>query len=113
MPWRNGLDREELLAVHIWQMERKEEVLVKVTERIREYREKAKDYVDVKHVCQTQLLMERDWVLMWNLCIEKQYQADQKFEQKWLGPYVVKQVFCESRTYGLRELDGMHLPSSR
>lgn len=107
--WRDGIDREELLGLRIRQLERREEDLKKAQEHMGRYRGRMKEEADKRRPLRPRALTEGDWVLVKNSRLENQFVAERKFEKKWTGPYVVVEVFPDTGTYSLRELDGTPL----
>ena len=105
LPWQDGLSREELLALHIRQLERRPEDIEAAKEQLKNAKLKNKDYLDKHHRLRRKLIEKGDWVLVYNSSLDNQYTTMQKFSKRWFGPYVVNNVH-ENATYSLSELDG-------
>ena len=50
---------------------------------------------------------EGDWVLVYDISLDNQHKAMQKFARRWFGPYTV--TSANDDTYHLTELEGTRL----
>ncbi|TPX55758.1 hypothetical protein SpCBS45565_g08491 [Spizellomyces sp. 'palustris'] len=79
--WEDNMGRGDLIALCIRQLERRKEDLV---------------------------IVEGDWVLVWDTTLDNQYRSERKLARRWKGPYVVLETNANG-TYRLAELDGAEL----
>ena len=105
IPWRQEITREELLALHIQQLERRLEDVQLAIQQQKEARIRNKDRFDKTHRIRPKKLEEGDWVLMYDNSLENQHSTIRKFAKRWFGPYVIKKVY-DNATYKLSEIDG-------
>ncbi|KAL3684474.1 hypothetical protein R1sor_002496 [Riccia sorocarpa] len=105
LPWEDGVDRETLLAWRIRQLERREEDLADVQEKLKQARLKNKSRFDKTHRLRPKPIQPGDWVLVYEITLENQHSTVRKFSRRWFGPFVVL-VVNDNATYSLRELDG-------
>ncbi len=106
MPWTSPMSREDLLAVRIRQLQRREEDIKAAAEKVRQVREKEKDWQDSRRPARPRNIEVGDWVIVRNEKIRNEFRAARKFEKKWFGPYEVTEVHRNTGTYLLQELDG-------
>ena len=97
--------REDLLALRIQQLERRQEDIDIATNRLKNARLKNKESFDKKHRLRPKDIEEGDWVLVYDSSLDNQYTAMRKMVKRWFGPYIVMHVF-DNATYKLCELDG-------
>ena len=81
---------EDLLVAHARQLERKEEDIHTVQDRIRHSRMKNKAQFDRTHHRRKELLKVGDLVLLYNTVLDKQW--SQKLDNRWLGPYLIRET---------------------
>jgi hypothetical protein len=108
LPWEDNIDRVDLLALRIRQLERREEDLEEAYIRLRDARLKNKERFDSTHRLRKNPIREGDWVLVYDSSLDHQHSAIRKFSRRWFGPYVVIKMH-DNATYALRELDGTRL----
>jgi hypothetical protein len=104
--WEYPMTREELLEARIRQLERRDEDVGVAQQRIRRSREVNKAYFDRTHRLRPHPLKEGDFVIVYDSSLIKQW--SRKFDNRWLGPYVVQEVH-DNGSYSLNELDGSPL----
>ena len=104
---KGPISTAELLALRARQLERREEDLVKVAESIKQSRLQNKDYFDRHMRKRNRPIVAGDLVLLYNSQLDKQW--SKKLDNRWLGPYRVKEVREDRGTYRLEELDGAEL----
>jgi hypothetical protein len=102
------MSREELLALRIRQLERREDDIEAAKARLKITRLKNKEAFDQRHRLRPRRIMEGDWVLVYDSSLDNQHSTARKFSRRWIGPYVVKKVE-NNATYRLTELDGTPL----
>ena len=105
IPWMEDMEHEDLLALRIRQLERRQEDVDKAVERLKKARLKSKEQFDKRHRLRPREIKEGDWVLVFDSNLENQYTAMRKMVKRWFGPYIVLRVF-DNATYKLKELDG-------
>ena len=105
LPWGEDMGREDLLALRIRQLERRQEDIDIATERLKNARLKNKELFDKKHRLRPKDIKEGDWFLVYDSSLDNQYTAMRKMVKRWFGPYIVVHVF-DNATYKLCELDG-------
>jgi hypothetical protein len=108
LPWKDGLTREELLAIRIRQLEQRSEDVEIALKRLQEARLKNKARFDKRHRLRPRAIEEGDWVLVYDSSLDNQHSTLRKFAKRWFGPYVVVTVH-DNATYLLKELDGTRL----
>jgi hypothetical protein len=108
LPWQEDINREELLALRIRQLERREDDIEAAKARLKIARLKNKEAFDQRHRLRPRRIMEGDWVLVYDSSLDNQHSTARKFSRRWFGPYVVKKVE-DNATYRLTELDGTSL----
>jgi hypothetical protein len=108
LPWQEDISREELLALRIRQLERREDDIEAAKARLKIARLKNKEAFDQRHRLRPRRIMEGDWVLVYDSSLDNQHSTARKFSRRWFGPYVVKKVE-DNATYRLTELDGTSL----
>jgi len=108
LPWKDDISREDLLALRIRQLERREEDIEAAFSRLRDARLKNKEVFDSTHRLRKNPIREGDWVLVYDSSLDNQHSTVRKFARRWFGPFVVLKVY-DNATYGLRELDGTPL----
>mgnify|MGYP000692221976 CR=1 FL=1 len=102
--WRDEMNREELLAARIQQLERRLEDVERAAEKLRAARVKNKERFDRTHRLRPKKIEEGDWVLVYDSSLDNQYKATRKFTRRWFGSYVVTSANNDG-TYHLAELD--------
>ena len=102
------MNREDLLALRIRQLERRPKDIEIAMMRLKEARLKNKDRFDKKHKLRPQPIEKQDWVLVYDSSLDNQHSTMRKVTKRWFGPYVVKHVH-DNATYSLCELDGTEL----
>ena len=114
IPWMEDMEHEDLLALRIRQLERRQEDVDKAVERLKKARLKSKEQFDKRHRLRPREIKEGDWVLVFDSNLENQYTAMRKMVKRWFGPYIVLRVF-DNATYKLKELDGakIRIPIAR
>ena len=106
--WRDEMSREELLAAHIRQLERRPEDVEQAAEKLRMARIRNKARFDRTHRLRPRKIEEGDWVLVYDNSLDNQHRATRKFARKWFRPYVVMGA-NDNGTYHLAELDGTRM----
>ena len=105
LPWRDNLPREELLALRVRQLQRREEDIEAALATMTRERDKM-----AAAACgwdsRPRPLELGDWVVVRQETLEHHHRAERKFTRRWAGPYVVSTADPTTSTYGLRELDG-------
>ncbi|KAG5456254.1 MAG: hypothetical protein BJ554DRAFT_4052 [Olpidium bornovanus] len=109
LPWEDGCTTDELIALRLRHLERREVDLERAKERLEKEREKAKETVDLARTTREQTIEPGEWVLVRNDQIFNEFWTELKLWPRWFGPYVVDEVNRDTRTYVLRELDGTPL----
>ena len=104
--WSYPMSREELLEARIRQLERRSDDLEIAKERIERSRALNKEYFDITHHLRPLPLKRGDFVIISDETLKKQW--SRKFDNRWLGPYVVETVH-DNGSYSLNELDGTPL----
>ncbi|MCO5567744.1 hypothetical protein L7F22_021438 [Adiantum nelumboides] len=105
LPWEENLSTEDLLALRIRQLERRQEDIKQTKEKLKVARVKNKVAFDSKHRLRPYVIKDGDWV---HSSLENQYSAMRKMVKKWFGPYVVLHAY-DNATYKPCELDGTEL----
>ena len=105
--WEKVRTLEDLLVAHARQLERKEEDILTARERIWYNRIKNKVLFDKGHCRRKEILKVGDLVLLHNTVLNKQW--SKKLDNRWLGPYLIKEVWLDLGTYLWSELDGTGL----
>jgi hypothetical protein len=72
LEWRNEMSREELLAAHIRQLERRPEDVERATERLRTARIRNKERFDRTHQLRPKKIEQGDWVLVYDSNLDNQ-----------------------------------------
>ena len=62
IPWKENMEQEDLLALRIWQLERRQEDIGIATEKLKKERLKNKEFFDKKHRLRPREIKEGDWV---------------------------------------------------
>ena len=104
--WKYPMEREDLLAARIRQLERREDDLRIAKLRIWESREQNREYFNRTNRIRLKPLKPGDLVIVYDESLRKQW--SRKFDNRWLGPYRIKEVF-DNGSYALTELDGTEL----
>ena len=107
-PWYEGMTREELLALRIRQLERRDKDVATVVNRLQKARLANKKLFDKKHHLRPRSIQVGDWVLVYDSSLDNQHSTIRKFSKQWFGPYIVKEAH-DNATYALTELDGFEL----
>ena len=105
--WINVKTTAELLAARAKQLERKEIEVQNALENIRANRIANKRRFDKNRRIRKEKLEIGDMVLLHNTSFEKQW--SKKLDNRWLGPYKIRQIKEDCGTYLLNELDGTQL----
>ena len=105
LPWEDQMEREDLLAIRIRQLENRPEDIAEAARRQREVRLKNKDRFDKRHRLRNIPIEKGDWVLVFDSSLEHQHKSIRKFSHRWFGPYRVIEV-RQNGTYILSEFDG-------
>ena len=108
LPWADEMNREDLLALRIRQLERRDEDVQIATERMKQCRLRSKERFDKTHRLRPRKLQEGDWVIVYDSSLDNQHSTSRKFAKRWFGPYVIRQV-NRNATYFLTEMDGAAL----
>jgi hypothetical protein len=108
LPWREEMNREELLAIRIRQLEGRSEDVAEAIRRQQEARLRNKHRFDAKHRLQPRKIEEGGWVIVYDSSLDHQHTTLRKFAKRWFGLYEVRKVF-DNGTYCLCELDGTEL----
>ena len=96
-----------MLVARARQLEQKEEDILTARERIRHNRIKNKARFDKDHGRRKEVLKVRDLVLLYNTVLDKQW--SRKLDNRWLGPYLIREARLDLGTYLLSELNGTEL----
>ena len=108
LPWANEMSREDLLALRIRQLQRRDEDVQIATERMKQCRLRNKERFDKTHRLRPRKLQEGDWVIVYDSSLDNQHSTSRKFAKRWFGPYIIRQV-NKNATYFLTEMDGVSL----
>ncbi|TFY61408.1 hypothetical protein EVJ58_g4516 [Rhodofomes roseus] len=116
LAWDEVKTTEDLIAIRIQQIERRDAVLGEATEQLRKSRQRAVDDFMRKHATQIVdgVYEPGTWVLVHETWLDAQH--GNKGALRWAGPYVVHERY-PSGSYCIRELDGTvlkeHVAASR
>ena len=102
------MNREDLLAARIRQLERRLEDVERAAERLRMARMRNKARFDRTHRLRPKKIEEGDWVLVYDSSLDNQHRATRKFARRWFGPYAITST-NDNGTYHLAELDGTRM----
>ena len=105
--WEKVRTLEDLLVARARQLERKEEDILTAQESIRRSRRKYKAQFDKVHRRRKEVLKVGDMVLLHNTVLDKEW--SKKLDNRWLGPYLIREARLDVGTYLLSELDGAKL----
>ena len=94
---------KHLLVTHAKQLEREEEDILTAQESIRRSGLKNKAQFDKVHRQRKEVLKVGDMVLLYNTILDKRW--SKKLDNRWLGPYWIRDVRLDLGTYLLSELD--------
>ena len=92
LPWEEGLNREDLLALRIRKLERRPEDVELAKAHLKDARLKNKERFDKRHRLRPKPIEEGDWVLMYDSSLDNQFTVQKKFSKRWFGPYIVKSM---------------------
>ena len=109
LSWEEGLNREDLLALRIRQLERRLEDVELAKARLKDARLKNKERFDKRHRLRPKPIEEGDWVLMYDSSLDNQFTVQRKFAKRWFGPYYIVKHVHGNATYTLCELDGTEI----
>ena len=70
IPWEENMEQEDLLALRIRQLERRQEDIDIATEKLKKARLKNKELFDKKHRLRPREIKEGDWVLVYDSSLE-------------------------------------------
>ncbi|MCO5567149.1 hypothetical protein L7F22_020837 [Adiantum nelumboides] len=93
LPWGNELSRDDLLALRIRQLERRQEDIEEARLKLKEARLKNKDLFDKNHRLRPHAIQDGNWVLVYDSSLDNQYTAMRKMVKRWFGPYAVLHVY--------------------
>ena len=79
LPWQDEISREELLALRIRQLERREDDIEAAKARLKTARLKNKEAFDQRHRLRPRRIMEGDWVLVYDSSLDNQHRVARKF----------------------------------
>jgi hypothetical protein len=72
LPWQDEINREELLALRIRQLERREDDIEVAKAHLKKARLGNKEGFDQKHRLRPRKIMEGDWVLVYDSSLDNQ-----------------------------------------
>ena len=82
LPWGEDMEREDLLALRIRQLERRQEDIDIATEKLKNARLRNKELFDKKHRLRPKDIKEGDWVLVYDNNVDNQYTAMRKMVKR-------------------------------
>jgi hypothetical protein len=107
--WRADCEESEVIALRARALECREEDLEEAKLYLRRARERNAEYHDAQANIRYTPLQEGDFVLLFRTAQEMDMSRSKKLAHKWLGPYVIQEVFPAKGTYILREPHGPRL----
>jgi hypothetical protein len=110
LPWREIIDRADLIAMRARQLERRETDVEEALHRMQRVKEAGAAYFDETHVIRNQALQPGDYVLLHNSIRNEDHSSKGKLRFRWLGPYQIDKA-KRGGSYNLREIDGTVLHS--
>ncbi|TFY52589.1 hypothetical protein EVJ58_g9929 [Rhodofomes roseus] len=116
LAWDEVKTTEDLLAIRVQQIERRDKVLGEATEHLRQSRQRAIDDFMRKYARQIELgdYAPGTWVVVHETWLDAQH--GNKGALRWAGPYIIHERY-PSGSYCIRELDGTvlkeHVAASR
>jgi hypothetical protein len=82
LPWKEEMNREELLAIRIRQLEGRSEDVAEAIHRQQEARLRNKSRFDAKHRLQSRKIEEGDWVIVYDSSLDHQHITLRKFAKR-------------------------------
>jgi len=109
--WNEIKTREDLLLARMKQLDERRLIEARASSEQERARESNKIYFDSHKRLRTknQQLRVGDLVLMHNTIVSGTRALATKLDDRWFGPYRIREVPTDSTYYRLEELDGVHL----
>ncbi len=108
--WDDIRTREDLILARMRQLEARNQEISQAAENLRNARKANKDYFDSHKVLRNDRLRVGDLVLLFRDILPKRAR-NYKLDDRWSGPYRIREAPADSTYYHLEELDGTPLRS--
>jgi hypothetical protein len=109
LPWDTVRTTADLLAMRARQLQRRDEDMEEARDLVRRMREQGKENFDALHNTKDKEIAADDLVLLHDTQHESDKSSNRKLNNRWRGPFRVKQAIADKGTYLLEELDGAPL----
>lgn len=109
--WDEVRSREDIVLARIRILERREEDLEAARAKVKEYRENLARKTTASNAFKLRKtpLSEGDLVLLYDVKNYHDLSSAAKLKPRWRGPYKIREILRETRTYILETLDGVEM----